>query len=152
MLKKRFVLPLALTAAAAQAHPLPNFDAVSNAIKHGENIRVVMNFEQCETNAPTPLELIGSFSPKSVLIAKNKHIVFSNVHFTTFSPAHLGVPLYEYTQYVLNPDNTFMVKNQHLNPVTFEKVGTDFKMKCKLGEGVHIFDKKPIHPQSPKEQ
>ena len=160
MFKQLIVLPLALTAFTAHAatgvisetdkpkppHPrhesAKHFKQVAHAVSHGRALHVVIDSDKCKSNVQTSSEMLVSIHPKSTLLVKGKRVAFSNMHFTTHHPRHLGSPVYQFTKYSLNEDDTFTIKTEALNPTSFETLGEAVELTCKLNHGVRIYSGK----------
>jgi hypothetical protein len=141
---KKYVVVLGLAlASASYAKPLKNFDEVSHAVEHGEDINVVMFLNKCLSDTAPTEELVLRLKPSSMMVIKNKAVAFSNFHFTTHSSAGIDKPMYESTRMTLNSNNRFDLQTTLLTPQSFEQVAAPYKAECQLDHGVKMYAMPP---------
>lgn len=139
MVKKIVILAAVFSSSVTEAKNLVSYEEITHAVSNGQGIRVVVNSNKCKSNFPLPTEIIGSYKPNSVMIVKNKYITFADLHFTAHHPVQQGLAAYESNKYKLNPDNSFSLLIEMLNPATFEPLGNNYEVNCELNEGVLFF-------------
>ncbi len=139
MLKKSFLVLSAFSCNLFAAE-FSHYDSIVNAIENGSGIRVVLNLKQCEsTSSPLNTEIIGSITPTSMMVIKDKYITFSDLHFTTYNPKYPNVPVYEHLKYKLKPDNTLVLENTIFTAEKYLQLSKKSEINCNLGSGVKVF-------------
>ena len=106
-MRKILTLLLISVASVSFAKQLENYQEIENAVKAGNTIVVVTDFNKCKP----PVPLSGQFAPSAVILTSNS-IVFSDNHFTTSNPQAKGKPANEYTIYRLKRDNSVDINKQ----------------------------------------
>jgi len=134
-MKKPISIFLVLGSLQVFAAQLNSFQEVHDAVKNGQKLTIVSDFSKCNPAIPN---LIGSFSPSSV-IATNNFITFSDNHFTVNNKKAANQTLSEFITYKLNDNDTLTLSMKiiYLPSYQIESEGTS--TTCILKQGVNFF-------------
>ena len=118
------------------AATIHSYQELRAAMHQGKGFTILLDLPRCTGNLEMPT---GSFTPSTLLLAPatemtGERIVTSQLHFSD----HMGQPMYEYTKYVFQPDNSVLIRVVFYDPKTFELTGSSHLIPCKLNEGVTV--------------
>lgn len=136
MLKKLLLLALAFPLVSF-AKDLNNYNSVVNAIEHGNNITLYMDFAHC-----TPKEGFSAYySPRNAMIF-NHTILFSDYHFTLNNPQFFNKATIENISYKLDKNGNLNIKTAFLDPTNDKEIGKQPPIiTCQVGKGVHFYSR-----------
>jgi len=121
------IMLLTLTVLFAGTVQLNNFDEIFDALKKGEQVRVVAHYGECELisnneiqdSAPNAIggmnvDTFEYFAPMSIGNPKG-FVVFSHTSLINY-----GGYIYNYAKFKVSDDNKVKITAQYANPTTFE--------------------------------
>lgn len=131
--------------ANVQAQELRSFDDIVLAVKKGNRITIVADWDKCDiTNRDVKLNLISSFTPKGVVFEKNQKFVFARgmeyTHKIHSIPGleQLG-PVYQAYEGVISEDKGLNVINRFVDPVSYVEKIPAVKLHCQFGGAFRVF-------------
>ena len=98
---------LALTSAQSIAKELHSFRDVYDSLSKGKNIKLVINFDECDPKPPVTNILVYT-KPTAVMLRQN-YLQFSNSPITTNNPMYPGKAILENSTYKLTNDDKLNV-------------------------------------------
>lgn len=112
------------------ADPIHTYKDFQSAILSGKRFVIIADIAKGS----------GYFTPKAMMVVPAsesgcERIVTSDLHFTDYT----GQPLYEYTKYIFNPDNSVVIRTSAYDPVTFKTIGPPHFINCIFDNGVSIY-------------
>jgi|GEM_PF-4319139 len=100
-MKRLLTLILVCNTTYSFSQELDSFKKISEELKNGKSIRLVINFDNCLPHAPIS-DLVAYTEAKAVMI-QSDHLQFANSHLTTNNP--LFPTVLENVTYSISEDN-----------------------------------------------
>lgn len=128
-----FILSTFGSAFAGSVH---SYQELATAMNSGDRFVIVLNLQECTGKSNMP---IGYFIPSKMILMpasnlSSERIVTSDLHFTD----HMGNPLYEYTKYTFQSDDSVVLRTVNYDPVTFKPIGSEHVINCVVDKGISI--------------
>lgn len=128
-------LVLATLISSANAGELKTFPEVYNSLQAGKNIKLVLNFAQCNP----PISDIQVFTKPTAVMMRKTYLQFANTPLTTNNPMFPNKPVLENCTYKLTDEDKITITTRIIKlpdySVLDEHVST-----CGLGSGVRIYN------------
>lgn len=129
--------------ASASTHTydsLNNFFSVQDALTNGKKLNFVVDFSDCSSDYTKNMrhDIVLNFTPSDILYVKNKKISVSTMHFTMNHPLYKKVPIYQFVNYILNPNGNVTVTSSLLSSDTKQLLLTPVIYECSLGSSARI--------------
>jgi len=134
-MKKILVLIIIGMSTFAYGKELLTFNEISDALMHGNNIKMVIQFE----NSSDPGKSAHScFTEASTVMLQSTYLQFANTHLTTNHPGLEKIPLLENVTYRISDDGEVSIITRVITLPDYQVKG-DYSMICILGLSAKIY-------------
>lgn len=145
MIKQLFAGILSLTAIAASAQELTNYNDIANSLTQGKLITVVFNNANCVVNNSNsfPLQTATAiFKPQAVLMSDDGKIAARGTWFSTGIPQHVGgAGINQQYSILITKDQQMNVRYQFFNADNGQPTDIkDITLICELGKGFKVYN------------
>jgi len=134
-MKKLWFLIIIGISALAHAKELNTFSEISNALMHGNSIRMVVKPD----NSSSPGKSTFSFFTEvNAVMLQSSYLQFANTHLTTNHPGFEKIPLLENVTYRISNDGEVHVMTRIITLPDYQIKG-EHSMICILGHSAKIY-------------
>lgn len=135
---KTALLTLSLTIPlSSMATTLPNYQAVSQSMRAGSNVRLTVDFSKCQPK----LALFASYQPDSFMQTA-QGIFFSAKHFTLNNPNYPSHAINEFVSYHLIPNGNLAIKTRWIDAKTLRPMPKQPAIvNCQLNKSTYFYSK-----------
>ena len=143
MFRKIIYLGLVCISSSLYAHELSSFDEITQVLKQGQDIKVIIDTNQCNVNDPNQYKI-----PRQTIVTKPTTVIFTDdlVSFAGTKYTHGRAPLpssgfLQRGSFLLNKAGDLSSVIAFFNAETNRKSDDwkDISISCHLGDGLKIY-------------
>lgn len=121
----------------AHAGVLRSFNEIYKSIQSGNNIRMVINFDNCKPKPP--ISNLSIFTEAHSVLLRNSYLQFANSPLTTNNPGYPGKPVLENCTYRISDNNELSIVTRIITLPTYSVVA-EITSICPLDSAVTVFN------------
>ena len=127
-----------------QAAKLTSYNAIEDAVRHGSQITIVVDWEKCESNYPNiKLDYIGSWTPEGIVVKKGSSVAAQGMTYTygvsSVPGGDILGPVNQVYKYIISKDEGLEIINRFVDPVTHQEKIPTAKLHCEFSTAFKVY-------------